>query len=214
MKRPVIEERWNAATHGFGTVLSLLGMVWIAHRLTAGTTAVSLSGGIGCIVYAITLLAMFAMSTLSHSFDDEEKMMRFRSLDQACIYLLIVGTYTPFSIEFWNHSLANLLLATMWLIAICGFVVKAFLAHRVNQVSITGYLLLGWLPIVGLPLENSQPPESMLWILAGGIIYSLGTIFLVNDQRVWWFHMAWHLSVIAASAIHFAAVAKFIVLQT
>ncbi len=201
------EEKWNVATHFLGALLAFGGLVWMCFRVQAPFSEAT---GLACVVYASLLVMMYVMSTLSHWFQDDERQTRFRTYDQAFIFLLIVGTYTPFSIQMWNTAIANGLLVAMWGIAIAGFVAKVFFAHRVNRVSIFGYIVLGWMPILGLPFHNHLPVEVMLWVLAGGIVYSLGTLFLFNDQKAKWCHPAWHVSVIVASAIHFAAVVKFV----
>ena len=203
------EEKWNSRTHWAGAIFAAIGMMWFVYLLL--TRQVSLAK-VSCVVYAFSLVLMYVMSALSHSFRDESNLNRFRALDQACIFLLITGTYTPFSLCFWNTMAANTLLILMWFISISGFVAKVFFAHRVNRVSVIGYVALGWMPILGLPFHESWPVQAMLWVLAGGIVYSLGTLFLINDQKGRWYHPAWHLSVMTASAIHFAAVTKFVML--
>jgi len=191
----------------FGGCLAFVGLLWMVVRLGADWQSMS---GIASVVYAGLLVLMYAMSTASHWFDDDRNMERFRALDQACIFLLITGTYTPLSIHFWDSAVANGLLIAMWAISIAGFIAKVFFSHRVNRVSVVGYIALGWMPILGLPFHDHWPVEAMLWVLAGGIVYSLGTIFLLNDQKAEWCHPVWHLCVITASAIHFAAVVKFV----
>lgn len=208
IKRSFEEERVNAATHLLGAVLALVGLAWMVVRLSADWQSTS---GIACVVYAFLLVLVYAMSTLSHWFDDEENLERYRALDQASIFLLITGTYTPLSVHFWDGFVANGLLITMWAISITMFVAKAFFSHRVDRVSVVGYVALGWMPIIGLPFHDHWPVEPMLWMLAGGIVYSLGVVFLLNDQKAKWCHPVWHLSVVVASAIHFAAIAKFVV---
>lgn len=207
--RSAEEEGWNAGTHLFGAGLASVGLAWMIFRLSGNWQSVS---GIASVVYAGLLVFMYSMSTLSHWYSDERKLKRFRALDQASIFLLITGTYTPLSICFWDSMVAYGLLVTMWAISITGFIAKVFFAHRVNRVSVVGYVLLGWMPIVGLPFHDHWPIEAMLWVLVGGIVYSLGTIFLLNDQKAMWCHPMWHLCVIVASAIHFAVVVKFVVL--
>jgi hemolysin III len=209
VKRSSKEETWNAGTHLFGAVAALVGLVWMFFLV--GDQWGTLPGA-SCLLYSVCLLLMYVMSTLSHAFEEEKRLHRFRALDQAFIYLLITGTYTPFSVYYWNTSVANALLLAMWVISIGGFIAKLFFSHRVNRVSIFAYVALGWMPIIGLPFQSHWPIQPMLWILAGGIVYSLGTLFLVNDRKAIWLHSAWHLSVMAASAIHFAAVVKFVAL--
>jgi len=210
-RRSADEERWNAGTHLLGGCLAAVGLVWMCSQFNGNWHSKS---AVACVVYAFLLTLMYVMSTLSHWFDDERNLKRYRALDQACIFLLITGTYTPFSIHFWNTFVANGLLMVMWVISIAGFIAKVFFSHRVNRVSVVGYVLLGWMPILGLPFHEHWPNDAMWWVLAGGIVYSLGTIFLLNDQKAKWCHPVWHLSVIAASAIHFAAVVLFVVFGT
>ena len=205
--RSADEEKWNALTHLMGAVLALAGLVWMCVIVAGSGWTVA---GVACVVYAVTLLLMFVASTLSHSFQEERKLHRYRALDQACIYLLITGTYTPLSIHCWNTLSAHLLLAVMWAISISGFVAKLFFDHRINRVSVFAYVALGWMPIIGLPFHSHWPVAPMLWVLFGGIVYSLGTMFLINDRKSKWFHPAWHMSVVFASAIHFAAVVRFV----
>lgn len=210
MKRSPDEERWNASTHLIGACLAAVGLIWMCFRVSGNWQSPS---AVACVVYAFLLVLMYTMSTLSHWFDDETNLNRFRALDQACIFLLITGTYTPFSVHYWNTSVANGLLFAMWCISIAGFVAKLYFSHRVNQISIVGYIVLGWMPILGLPFHKHWPTDAMCWVLAGGIVYTLGTIFLLNDQKAKWCHPVWHLSVMAASAIHFAAVVSFVMLD-
>jgi hemolysin III len=209
VQRSAKEEHWNVATHGIGALLAMAGLVWVCVLLNAD---VFLLTGVACVIYALLLVLMYVMSTLSHWFRDGPNQVRFRALDQAFIFLLIVGTYTPLSFQYWNTTNANGLLMAMWCIAIAGFIAKVFFAHRVNRVSVLGYLVLGWMPVLGLPFHDYWPMAAIGWVLAGGIVYSLGTIFLLNDRKAMWCHPLWHVSVIAASAIHFAAVVKFVVL--
>ncbi|QEG23486.1 PAQR family membrane homeostasis protein TrhA [Mariniblastus fucicola] len=210
VRRDAKEEKWNAGTHFFGMILAFAGLVWMGLLVRESWPSVP---ALACVVYASLLVLMYMMSTLSHSFAEENKLRRFRALDQASIFLLITGTYTPLSVHFWNTFAANSLLLIMWAISISGFVAKVFFSHRVNRVSVIGFVALGWMPIVGLPFHEHWPVQAMLWVLVGGIVYSLGTIFLLNDQKAKWCHPAWHLSVIAASAIHFGAVVKFVAME-
>jgi hemolysin III len=215
MRRSDRQENWNAATHAAGAILAVAGLIWIAVCLRTNLFAAT---SMAAIVYGTTLVLMYVMSALSHWFADDERLNRFRALDQGCIYLIIVGTYTPFSIRYWNDPFGNSLLATMWIIAMTGFVFKTCFEYRVNRISVFSYLFLGWMPVIGIPFHSVESGHSggsiecLAWILAGGIVYSAGTVFLVNDRHSEWFHPIWHLFVIAGSVIHFVAVAKFVVL--
>lgn len=121
--RSAEEEKWNAGTHLFGAGLASVGLAWLMFRPSENWQSVS---GVACVVYAGLLVLMFSMSTLSHWYRDERRLKRFRSLDQASIFLLITGTYMPLSIHFWDTMVANGLLIAMWAISIAGFIAKFF----------------------------------------------------------------------------------------
>jgi hemolysin III len=105
-----------------------------------------------------------------------------------------------------------MLLGAMWVVALVGFAAKVFFAHRVEAVSITSYVLLGWMPIIAVPaLWRSAPTGAIASMIAGGLCYTIGTLFLVYDERVRHFHAAWHLFVIAGSACHFLGILVFVV---
>jgi hemolysin III len=153
------------------------------------------------------------MSTLSHAAMTPRWKSRFRALDQGFIYLLIVATYTPFSLAYLRgNAWGWVLLAAMWTVALFGFVSKVFFAHRVEAVSIASYVLLGWMPMLAAPtLLHLVPMGAFWWMLLGGVCYTVGTIFLMNDDRVRHLHAVWHLCVIAGSACHFAGILIFVV---
>ena len=167
---------------------------------------------VSCELYLFCLVAVYAMSTLSHSATSVRWKSRFRQLDQAFIYLLVVATYTPFSVAYLHGGGWWLLLVAMWAIALTGFVAKAVYAHRVEVVSVTSYLILAWMPIVAVPaIWRAAPLGAFEAIMAGSACYLLGTFFLVYDERVRHFHATWHLLVIAGSACHFLGLFLFVV---
>lgn len=208
-RRSEAEELVNAATHGFGLAIALVGTLAMSSAVLAIADARLV---LGCEVYLASLVAVYAMSTLSHSATSIRWKSLFRQLDQACIYLLIVGTYTPFSLAYLREPKWFALLGMMWAVALIGFTAKLFFAHRVEAASVVSYVLLGWLPIIAVPtLWHTAPTGAFLAMIAGGLCYTVGTLFLVYDERVRHFHAAWHLSVIAGSACHFVGIFAFVV---
>ena len=198
------EELANTITHGFGFVLSLLGATVLVNAVLPQSDRWRI---VSCLVYAASLVAVYGMSTLSHSCRTIRWRRFFRSLDQGCIYLLIVGTYTPFSLTYLRAHVFWFLLGAMWLIAIAGFCSKVLFAHRVNSVSIWLYLLLGWMPLAaGYWIVPLVPADALWWVVVGGICYTLGTVFLIFDAHVFHFHAVWHLFVIAGSICHYCGV--------
>ena len=204
---PVLQcrvELANTLTHALGLLLTLVGAAVLIH---AAAQRGSLTTLLACGAYAASLVSVYAASTLSHLVHEPRWRAWFRSVDQGCIFLLIVGTYTPFGVAIpgWNWPLQLLLL--MWGIALAGFVSKVFFAHRVEAVSVFSCVLMGWMPTTTVPAFTGVFPNECLWMmLAGGLAYTVGTLFLVNDRRHWFFHATWHLFVILGSALHYLAI--------
>jgi hemolysin III len=202
------EERANAMTHGLGLALSLVGAVVMAVSVLGDG---DVWRAVGCSVYVASLIAVYAMSTLSHSFTTPKWRAFFRALDQGCIYFLIAATYTPFSLAYLRTTPWWLLLGAIWAIALWGFLSKVVFSHRVESVSLWPCILLGWMPTVSVPaLAGIVPFAAFWWMLIGGLCYTLGTLFLRYDYKVRHFHAVWHLFVIAGSTCHFLAILAFV----
>lgn len=194
------EELANAISHGCGCVLAILASSYIVT--THGFP--SKFSQLGFVVYACSLVLVLLASTGSHIAREPQRLKRWRAWDQGAIYLLIAGTYTPGIIAFcagWSKGIALLL---VWGLAAFGFYSKVFAEHRLSGVATMNYLALGWLPAMILCPQVSR--AFFLWLLAGGVGYSAGVWFLVNDGRVRFFHLVWHLWVIFAAGIHFYAI--------
>lgn len=165
---------------------------------------------VACGVYCLTLILLYSASTLSHTFHDLEWRRLFRTLDQACIYLLIAGSFTPYAVIFLGRGWWWLILISMWVLAFAGVVLVLRRRNLSGAAKIT-YGLLGWLPVVSLwELYQVAPLEMLVWLLAGGIFYSTGTIFLRLDQKVRYLHALWHVFVIAGSICHYIGVLVYV----
>jgi len=194
------EETVNQLTHGAGLALSIVGAV----KLLSNTgTDIYLQAG--CWIYAIALVGLYAASTLSHSYVCEPKRTRYRTLDQIAIFGVMAATYTPVSLAVCREGWWNVPLILMWLMAGIGTYLKLRVT-RTEMVPVWFYVLLGWVPIIALPRLLQFHGESFGWMVAGGICYLLGVIFLVNDTRVRYFHCVWHVLVILGSVCHYFAV--------
>jgi hemolysin III len=194
----------NSVTHGMGLALATAGgVVLTAQALSRGDAWRTA----GCLIFAATLVAVYAASTLSHLAQRQPWQSLFRRWDQGLIYLLITGTYTPFALTYLRDGWWWLLTGAMWTIALYGFILKVAYQHRVYGISIWLYLILGWLPILGAPWYGGVIPAGcMRWVLAGGLVYTLGAAFLMLNNTRYHFHAIWHVLVIAASACHFVGV--------
>jgi hemolysin III len=202
------EELANRITHGIGFVLSVAGASVMAAVLGDGDT----SRTIGCAIYLASMIAVYAMSTLSHTFTSPRLRTLFRALDQGSIYLLIAGTYTPFAMTY--HSGAGLLLlAACWAVALWGFASKVLFAYRVESVSMWPCVVLGAMPFASVPsLIGVVSWAALWWMILGVACYVAGLFFWLNDRKVRHFHAAWHVLVIAGSTIHFMGILLFVVL--
>jgi hemolysin III len=208
LARSPVEELAHAITHGIGLLLSIAGGTVLIVRVLADGNLWRIAG---CSIFAAALIAVYAASTLSHSATKPRYRRLFRILDQGFIYLLIVGTFTPLALEYLRGSWWWLLLAGMWTVALVGCVSKVLFSHRIDAVTVWSYILLGWLPILpGRAYLELVPAAALWWVLAGGLCYTLGTVFLVLDVRRLHFHAIWHLSVLAGSICHYAAVFFFV----
>ena len=199
-------ETANQITHALGLGLSLLGAGVLMSTALSSDDPYRIAG---CGVYAVTLVALYAASTLSHSFADEGRRTFFRMLDQVCIFLLVVGTYTPFGLVHARHGAWSLILIGMWMYALFG------IGLRVSRPSETlrplFFLMMGWLPIpILFRAYEVSHTGGLAMILAGGAAYSGGVWFLVNDHKHPYFHAVWHVCTIVGSLMHFLYVLQYV----
>jgi len=204
---PPVEEFFNALTHAAGCVLAAVAAaVLLSQVLRHGDRWQLAAAG----VYCATLVAAYAASTLSHMVQAPRARNAFRTADQALIFLFIAGSWTPIAATWLRHGHGWLAFhAGLWAVALGGFLSKALFAHRVTigTVSTVLYLVLGWSPVlVSVPLVHALPMPLCLWLLAGGVCYSLGLLFFHFDDRVPYFHATWHLLVIAGTACHYLGI--------
>ncbi|HTQ40071.1 MAG TPA: hemolysin III family protein [Pirellulales bacterium] len=196
----------NAMTHAVGLLLSIVAAVVLMHV----AAACDFWQRCAVLIYAVTMVAVYAASTASHVFPQPRLRHFFRMLDQGWIYLFIAGTFTPISAAFLRGGSWWVLLGAIWIVALAGFISKVALNHRINNVSTIIPLLLGWMPLLGgRPMLHLVPTEVLWWMLAGGVCYSVGTLFLMYDHRHPYLHAVWHVFVMAGTACHFWAILHY-----
>lgn len=197
-------ERINQATHFAGFLMSVVGAVIILSTVWSTGDPRRI---FGCAVFAAAMVALYAASTLSHSFPEGRRRDFYRMLDQVCIFLMLVGCYTPFSLVFLKDDAWGFLLPVMWLLAGVGIWSRI---RRGGTPTIT-FVLMGWLPVMAI-LKTYPAIQSSGFgmILAGGLAYTGGTWFLTNDVRQPYFHGVWHLSTIAGSLMHYLFILEHI----
>lgn len=206
---PRTEELANSVTHGVGLGISAVGAV-VLVVLTAlrGDSWQIFSSG----VYGASLVALYTASTLYHSFRPPEIKRVLRIFDHCAIYLLIAGSYTPFALVSLRGGWGWTLFGLVWGLAVAGILFKVFFTGRLNALSTTVYVLMGWLCVVAAkPIIAMVPTGALWWLAAGGIIYTVGTVFYHN-RRVPYSHAIWHLFVIGGSACHYFAISRYILI--
>lgn len=205
----MVKQEWfNSISHLIAAVAALAALVWLvvlAARQGDPLKIVSVS------IYGTTLLLLYTFSTLYHSLSGKAKKV-FRKLDHASIYLLIAGTYTPFTLICLRGGWGWSLFGVVWGLAGVGMVADLLFKKRRPFLSISIYLSMGWLILIALkPLLRMLPPSGFTPLLLGGIIYTFGIIFYVFDKKVSYFHGIWHLFVIAGSIVHYFTVVLYLV---
>lgn len=209
LERPP-DEALNFLTHGFGPILSLAGAVFLMRLAVTGSGPYTY---LACGVYCLTLVTMYAASTLSHAFHDPGKRRIFRTLDQASIFLMIAGSFTPFAVGFLGYGRWWLLLAAMWALAFAG-AVFALVRRELSRTDKVTYCILGGLSMFSLlELHRVAPLNLFLLIIAGELFYLVGSIFLAKGKHIRHYHALWHLFVLAGSACHYAGIAAYVALR-
>lgn len=200
------EEIANAITHGLGVLLSVgAGAVLITLAvLTADTWHV-----VGASVFVGSLVLLYTASTLYHAIPHAVARRHLQTFDHCAIFVLIAGTYTPFLLTglrgVWGWSL----MGVIWALAAAGVVFKLFFTGRFRGLSTAIYLMMGWLVVVAFgPLRAALSPGALMWLMAGGVAYTAGTLFYLSGRR--YAHAVWHGFVLAGSVCHFAAVTALV----
>lgn len=202
------EEIANAVTHGVGIVASVAGgavLITLAAIHGDAWHVVSAS------VFVTALVLLYTASTLYHAIPQERAKQRLKVLDHCAIFLLIAGTYTPFTLIGLRGSWGWLLFGVIWTLAVAGIAFKLFFTGRFKRTSTAIYVAMGWLIVLAIgPLVRSVPAATVAWLLAGGVFYTLGTFFYHN-HRVPYSHAIWHAFVLSGSVSHFVAVATQVI---
>jgi hemolysin III len=204
-KRPqsLGEEIANSVSHAVGLLAAVVAIpVLVLSAVRRGDAA----GIVGASVFAATMVLLYLTSTLYHALPRNRAKRVFRVLDHGAIFLLIAGTYTPFTLGVLRGTWGWTLFSLVWGLAAAGMVLKAMGGVRYPILSTCLYLGMGWLVLIAVrPLWLRMPPSGLLWLLAGGLAYTAGVAFFAAE-RIRYSHFVWHLFVLAGTACHFLAV--------
>lgn len=200
---PPSEERLNIISHAAGFILSIIALAaLIVHAYMHGTLLHLLSFG----TFGTSLIALYAASTFYHRAKEPMLRSRLRIIDHASIYVLIAGTYTPFALITLNGPTGWIIFAATWGFALIGIVLKFFTTGRYNLISTLMYVFMGWIIVPAIqPLIANLPREGFLWLLTGGIAYTMGAV-LYSIKRIKFNHAIFHVFVLVGSFSHFISV--------
>jgi len=200
------EEIANSVSHGIGLIAALAGVpILIIAAVDRGHTA----GIVAAAVFAVSLVLVYLTSTLYHAWPRTDTKHVLRLIDHAAIFLLIAGTYTPFTLGILRGAWGWTLFALVWGLGLSGILLKMFTGARHAKISLTLYITMGWLALIAArPLWIGLGPWGSFWLAAGGVAYTGGVAFYVA-RRVRYAHFIWHLCVMTGSACHFIAVLRY-----
>ncbi len=200
----------NSLTHGVGALLALIGMIWLMWMAREYPGRV-----VTLAVFGTSMVLLYTASSVMHFWNGSETVLhRLNQLDHAAIYLLIAGSYTPFTYTFLEGGWRWGLLVTVWIVALVGVILKLGF-NMYGHISTLFYVGMGWIAIVGAPaLFRSDYVDAMWMIVAGGVVYTLGAIIFAvrrpNFHPHFGYHEIWHLFVLGGSALHFTAAAIWV----
>lgn len=200
------EEIANSVSHGVALLAAIAGVPY----LMASARQLSVASFVGTVVFAATMVLLYLTSTLYHALPQGRAKRIFLKLDYGAIYLFIAGSYTPFALGALGGPWGWTLFGLVWSLAAIGVTLKAFdrLSHPWFSTGL--YLVMGWLVLIAaVPLVEKVPLPGLIWLVAGGLAYTLGVIFFVLDSRLRYAHAVWHGFVVAGTSCHFFAVLDY-----
>jgi hemolysin III len=201
------EELFHSVTHGIGTGLSIAGLVILVVLAILNGDIYQI---ISFSIFGASLVLLYLASTLYHGIQQPRAKRVFKVFDHSAIYLLIAGSYTPFLLVGMRGTTGWTLLAVVWLIALTGITMKVLFIDRFQVLSVVAYLVMGWLCVFAFrEMVSSIPTGGIIWLAAGGILYTVGVIFYAM-QKTPYMHAIWHLFVLGGSICHYFAVLFFL----
>lgn len=199
------EELANSISHGLG----FLGAVAVTPVLIVSVVPSGAAAIVGASIFGATMIVLYLVSCLYHAFPQNQAKRLFQIFDHGAIFLLIAGTYTPFTLGVLKGGWGWSLFGVVWGLALFGVVLKSVGGPKSGKLSTGLYLAMGWLAVVAArPLYTNMSAAGLFWLLAGGVMYSGGVFFFVMDNRVKYSHFIWHIFVLAGTVCHVVAVLK------
>ena len=206
-KESLLEKKLNFITHGIGLMLSIIGLFYLVEKSIIYPKTFNL---ISSLVYGISLIVMYASSTIYHYYIDSRFSRILQKIDHISIYLLIAGSYTPGLLLKLKYSLGFEILIIIWLLAFIGIIHKIFFFNYLKKASLIIYLFMGWLIVIDFnAVLESFSSNSIFFMVLGGLLYTIGTFFYSLD-KLKYNHVIWHLFVLGGSACHYILIMQII----
>ena len=201
---PATEERINVYSHGLGLFASVLALFALTLKATGMLQVVSVA------VFAASLIALYSSSTIYHSTENVTRRARLRTVDHSMIYVLIAGTYTPFSLLVLTGAVGWTVFGVSWAMAATGIVIKLFHTGKYTKISTAMYVFMGWVIVFAIkPLAANLSSEGLAWLFAGGVFYTVGALFY-SIRRLPYGHATFHIFTLLGSACHVVCVYYFV----
>ena len=201
-------ERFNGYSHLLGAALSIAGLVVL---VVAGATHGDVWKVVSFSIYGSVLVLLYLFSTLYHSIPNAKAKAVLQKFDHMAIYLLIAGTYTPFALVTLRGGWGWSLFGINWGLALFGIVQELWLGSRTRVLSLPIYVVMGWLIVIAIkPLIHALPLAGFIWLAAGGLLYTVGIVFYVIDERMRHAHGIWHLFVLGGSFAQYWCVLRYV----
>lgn len=198
------EEFANSISHGIGLIAAIAGVPFLINNAFQHGDAKFI---VGVIIFSVTTILLYFASTIYHLLPIGKIKRLFNVIDHSVIFLMIAGTYTPFTLGVLHGAWGWSLFGIIWGFAIIGIILKVFNKASSPLVSNCLYLLMGWVVLIAIdPLFARIPTTGLLYLLAGGLFYTVGIIFYITDSRFQYGHLIWHIFVIAGTLSHYFAV--------
>lgn len=197
------EEKFNVISHAIGLILSIVALVLLVVFASLEGSAWHI---VSFSIYGASLIVLYAASTFYHNSKTPKLRYRLNIFDHASIYVLIAGTYTPFTLVVLNGWVGWTIFGLSWGLALTGVILKLFFIGKYDKISTIAYVLMGWLIVFAIkPLVQNLPIEGLMWLLGGGISYTVGAI-LYSFRKIKYNHAIFHVFVLLGSFCHFIAV--------
>ncbi|WCL49108.1 PAQR family membrane homeostasis protein TrhA [Leptospira sp. GIMC2001] len=207
LSRSFRHELANLVSHGIGAGMAIAGTIFLILKGMEDSYSLKI---FSFILYGSSITILYLASTFYHALPSPNAKKIFRRIDHASIFLAIAGSYSPITLVSLNGSLGWLLFGIVWLLAIAGIFYKSFFINGREYISLSLYILMGWMIVFAIkPMLSAMEPAGLWLLVAGGLSYTFGTIFY-SMERMPYHHLVWHLFVMAGSIFHFIAIYNYV----